>query len=60
MKHKRHMLFSECLFKCHNFTTRLASNLTIHIEGFACYANAYLNRVFFAFALKICIKYKIN
>jgi len=38
----------------------LASSLTMHIEGFAYYANAYLNKGFFAFALKICIKYKIN
>jgi hypothetical protein len=37
----------------------VASSLTMHIEGFACYASAYLNRVFFAFALKNYIKYKI-
>ncbi len=38
----------------------LASSLTMHMKGFACYATTYLSRVFFAFALKICIKYKIN
>jgi hypothetical protein len=38
----------------------LASSLMMHVEGFACYANASINKVFVGFALKICIKYKIN